>query len=274
MGSDEGAAWRGVYQMRWTRKRARPYLSWMMKVVLAGVPRSLFPLVVLAAIGVPISPAPVRGESDPRATALAESLLVALGGRDSWERTRYLRWNFRERRLHHWDRRTGDVRIESGTRLVLMNLRTRSGRAWDGGTEITEAAALTEALETGYAWWVNDSYWLVMPYKLLDPGVVLRWGGPAPLEDGRPAERIEVSFHEGTGLTPQNKYDVWIGEESGLVEQWAYYANADDPEPRFTLPWAGWKRFGEILLATDHGRGENWEISAPEELPRSVFTEP
>jgi len=218
--------------------------------------------------------APGTDASDSRATALAEAALAAMGGRENWERTRFLRWRFPGGRLHHWDRWTGDVRIETEDRLVLMNVDSRKGRAWEGGVELMEPDALREALETGYAWWVNDTYWLVMPYKLLDPGAVLRYAGSDPLPDGRPAERIEVTFRDGTGLTPRNKYDVWFAADTKLVEQWSYYPDANDGEPKFTLPWSEWKPFGRILLATSRGRGGDWEISAPESLPRSVFTEP
>ncbi|MBZ0268943.1 hypothetical protein K8I85_12360 [bacterium] len=211
--------------------------------------------------------------SDPRAIDVAEASLHAIGGADAWEQLRYLTWNFRGRRLHHWDRGTGDVRIESGTRLVLMNIHTKQGRAWEEGTGITDPDALREALDLGYAWWVNDSYWLIMPAKLLDPGVVLRDGGRATLPDGRAADLVTVTF-ESVGLTPRNRYDVWIDAETHLVEQWAYYTDADDPEPKFTQPWTGWERFGDVLIATDHGGGEDWEVAAPETMPRALFERP
>ena len=67
---------------------------------------------------------------------------------------------------------------------------------------------------------------------------------------------------------------MWIGSETGLVEQWAFYADARDAEPRFTLPWSDWESFGRILLATGRGRDADWEIAAPDSLPRSMFEEP
>jgi hypothetical protein len=212
--------------------------------------------------------------SDAGAVALARRTLQAMGGAPAWENTRFLTWRFLGRRLHHWDRWTGDVRMESDRRLVLMNVHSKQGRVWEDGTEITDPDVLQQALEEGYAWWVNDSYWLIMPYKLLDPGVVLRFVGPATLPDGRAAQEITVTFEDGTGLTPRNRYDVWIADDTWLVEQWAYYASRDDEEPRFTGPWADWKRFGRILLATDKGRGEDWEIAAPDSLPRALFESP
>ncbi|MGH2570006.1 MAG: hypothetical protein ACRDGR_02190, partial [bacterium] len=210
--------------------------------------------------------------SDPAAIAIANATLEKMGGREGWERARVLEWRFMGRRLHHWDKATGDVRIEADSTLILMNVNTKKGRVWTVGKELA-GAELADAIEDGYAKWVNDSYWLVMPYKLLDPGVKLTYHGSAALADGRPANLLSMTF-ESVGLTPQNKYHVWVGGESGLVEQWAYYERASDQEPKFTLPWGGWTRFGPILLATERGRGGDWEIAVFEERPAGVFDAP
>jgi hypothetical protein len=114
---------------------------------------------------------------------------------------------------------------------------------------------------------------MFMPYKLLDPGVTLRYGGEKEMEDGRGADVLVLTFEE-VGYTPENKYDVFVARDTGLVEQWSFYRNADDEEPSFTLPWTGWREFGGILLATDHGREKDWDIAVPESLPRTVFTSP
>lgn len=235
-------------------------------------------LAIAIAVSPAGAPAAEKAGSDPAAVALARATLEKMGGADAWSRLRYLKWDFGGKRHYVWDRWTGDVRITaetgSGDRLVLMNLNTRKGRAWDDGKEITDPAALHDALELGYAWWVNDSYWLLMPVKLLDPGAHLHSLGEGKLEDGRPADGIEVTFDPGTGLTPDNKYRVWIARDTGLVSQWSYYPKADDPKPAFTLPWAGWRRFGDVMIATDHGKGQNWGVDAPTSVPPSVFEKP
>ncbi len=218
--------------------------------------------------------APAMADPDPRAVTVAERVLEAMGGREAWDATRFLQWNFFGRRTHAWDRATGDVRIEAGERVTLLNVHTREGRVFEAGAEVTDPAARAEALEAGYAQWINDSYWLLMPYKMLDPGVRLEYRGEAALPDGRPAELLGMTFDAGVGLTPQNRYDVWVAKDTGLVEQWAYYADATDAEPRFTLPWAGWKPFGGILLATDHGRDAPWDVAVPDTLPRELFERP
>lgn len=209
-------------------------------------------------------------DADPQARALAESVLERMGGAEAWRRTRYLTWTFFGRRRHMWDRHAGRARIEADGDVYVIDLETKEGRAWSGGEEVLEPEALAEAMQRAHGMWVNDSYWMFMPYKLLDPGVVLRFAGAGELQDGRPCQLLEMTF-DGVGNTPDNRYTVAVADDTGLVEEWSFFAEADQLEPGFTLPWSGWKPFGAILLATDHGRGMDWAIEVPQTLPEELF---
>jgi hypothetical protein len=216
--------------------------------------------------------------SDPEAIEIADAVMESMGGRQAWDRTRFVTWNFFDARRHFWDRHTGDVRIEwtgredGSSYLVLMNLTSKEGRAWRDGTEAT-GDALAGLLDQGEAAWINDAYWMFMPYKLKDTGVTLRYLGPGEMEDGRAAEVLELTFRD-VGRTPQNKYHVYVGAESGLVEQWDYYAEAGDAEPRFRIPWSDWRPYGEILLSDNRGERGHSDVGVFDELPPSVFTSP
>lgn len=222
--------------------------------------------------------------ADRRAEELARSVMKRLGGEEAWERTRYLTWNFFGSRRHLWDKTTGDVRIEWTDRdsgaatVVLMNVKTKRGRAWRDGEAVTDAEALAALLDEGEGAWINDSYWLIMPYKLRDPGVTLAALGERDMIDGRPAQVLELTF-EKVGRTPQNKYHVYIADDSGLIEQWDFYASRDDAEPRFRIPWRGWKRHGRIMLSGDRGErsGRALEITGiavPDRVPEGALTDP
>lgn len=230
-----------------------------------------------AAVATPGSELRAQADADPKAREIAERVARSMGGWDAWERTRFVTWRFFGGRAHAWDKRTGEWRLDDGERTVLMDVGTRAGRVFEKGVEVTDAAGRAAALEKAYAVWVNDSYWVFMPWKLLDPGVVLRYLGATTLESGNTAQLLELTF-EGVGLTPRNRYVVAVGDESGLVEQWSYFADANDAEPKFTLPWSGWERRGAILVCTDHGERNgtkpDWDIEVHAELPRAVFTDP
>lgn len=216
--------------------------------------------------------------SDAKAIAIADATLKAMGGRAAWDQTRYLTWRFFGKRLHVWDKASGDIRVESGEgaghRVVLMNLNRRQGRAWLGGQEVTDRQELAQALKEGEEAWINDSYWLFMPYKLKDSGVTLKYKGAAPMQDGRAADVLQLTFDK-VGVTPENKYDVYVARDSGLVEQWAYYDKAGDAAPRFVTPWHKWQRYGRILLSTDRGKGRALtDVAAPAQLKDAVLRSP
>jgi hypothetical protein len=205
--------------------------------------------------------------------------MAAMGGRAAWDQSRYLVWRFFGNRLHIWDRFTGRERIESTDRktgsrqVLLMNLGTMQGQVFVDGREVTDAAQRSAALRNGHEAWINDSYWLLMPYKLKDSGVTLRYKGTGVLLDGRPADILVLTF-AGVGVTPQNKYDVYLAKDSGLVEQWAYYEKVSDPSPEFILPWLSWRRYGQILLSGDRGKeGSLTDLAVLNEVPDSVFTQ-
>ena len=133
--------------------------------------------------------------SDPRAVQLADLTLAAMGGREAWERARVLTWTFfKGDRKHVWDKWTNDLRLEDGATVVLMNLGTEKGRVFVKDVEVTDPVVLAESLERARRQWINDSYWLLMPYKLKDAGVKLGYVGPGTLHDGREADVISLTF--------------------------------------------------------------------------------
>ena len=150
-----------------------------------------------------------------------------------------------------------------------MNLNTRKGKAWKTGSEITDPDELQRALDYGYETWMNDSYWIFMPFKLKDPGVILKYLGEGEIE-GNPVDILSVSFKE-VGKTPNNKYHVYVDKESKLMVWWDYYMDAGDEEPRFKMPWKNYQPYGNILLSDDRGLRKHTDVGVFEEVPPTVF---
>lgn len=211
--------------------------------------------------------------SDPKAVRIADEVMKALGGRSAWDQTRYLTWNFFGRRTHVWDKYSGDLRFENEGAVVLMNLNTKKGRVWKSGQEVKDPAELEKALYDAESAWINDSYWVFMPYKLKDSGVTLKYLGKGKTEAGDSADVLELTF-EAVGRTPQNKYHVFVDDHSRLVTQWNYYANASDPEPAFKIPWLNWERHGQILLSADRGERKHQNLAVLDSVPGAVFQSP
>jgi len=211
--------------------------------------------------------------SDVLAMLLADKSMQAMGGRKAWDDTRYISWNFFGRRDHLWDKSTGDVRIEvpSSDLTILMNIKDKEGKVFKGGEELTDSTDYF--LQKGYEWWVNDAYWLVMPYKLKDSGVTLKYLREDTTMDGTLADVVQLSFSD-VGVTPENLYEVWIEADSKLVTQWAYYPDSNSQEPRFVTPWADYNEYGEILLSGNRGDYNLSKIKVLDSIPQSVLVQP
>lgn len=216
--------------------------------------------------------------SDAKAIEIADAVMEKMGGRENWDNTRYLSWSFfADDQV--WDKWSGDFRYQKGDLVVLMNVNTMEGKAYNAGEEITDATELENQIKSAYTGWVNSGYWLIMPYKLKDSGVTLKYLGEGTMENGDAAEMLELTFKE-VGLTPQNKYHVYVGSETMLVEQWAYFPSYEDEEPRWKRPWTNWKLYGDIMLSDGRGmRGEGEKFELPnvgvyDSLPADIFSNP
>lgn len=223
----------------------------------------------------PPSPGFNLKDSDPAAVELADSIMMAMGGRENWDNTRFISWNFFGRRDLVWDKQTGDVRIEShpDSTIYLVNINTLEGRVMVKGEEITKRDTVRKMLEKAKSIWINDSYWLVMPYKLKDSGVTLKYLGEDTTMTGAKANVIEVTF-ENVGDTPDNKYRVYVDLRDNLVKQWAYYKDASQDSATAVWPFDNYQRHGEILLSANRSdnRGPR-DVRVDDRLPRETFTD-
>ena len=212
--------------------------------------------------------------SDDKAIALADSVMQAMGGRPAWDNTRYLSWNFFGARELLWDKETGRVRIEvpNDFAIYLIDMQADTGRIMRYGEEMTQPDSVAKYVERGKQMWVNDSYWLLMPFKLKDSGVTLTYAGKDTMQSGAPAEVVQLQFEE-VGFTPENKYKVYIDPQDQLVKQWAFYRQASADTPNFITPWEDYQRYGNILLSGERGERDITDIAVYEEVPDAAFTD-
>jgi hypothetical protein len=242
-------------------------------------------LVLPVAAGAQSRPAPPT--SDPKAIEIAGKVMTALGGEAAWNNTRYLRFTFavdREgktvaSRDHVWDKWTGRYRLDDTDKegkkfTALMNVNSKEGKVVKDGKPL-EGAELKQALESAYGAWVNDTYWLLMPYKMMDPGVVLAHDGE--LKEGDAAwDKVRLSF-EGVGLTPKDKYWAFVNRQTGLVDRWDFVLKGEKKAPS-SFTWDGWKKYGNVMLAPEHKSKDGTRIyfpvlEVPASLPDTTFSQ-
>lgn len=225
-----------------------------------------------------LSPPPAKA-ADEKAQKIADAMMESLGGRDRWDRARFIHFTFlrQGRRLEiTWDRYDGRYRLEATNDAgvpftVVMNLQTRQGKAALDGRPL-EGAELSEYLNRAARMWAGETYWLLMPYKLRDPGVVLTYEGEETV-GGVVYDKLHLSFDK-VGFTPGDQFTAYVNRDTHLMDRWRFKLESGF-EGDFR--WSNWERFGGILLATErtgaNGEKINFEnIIVTNSLPEEVFT--
>lgn len=247
-----------------TRARAKgtARLAWPVAALVIAVPA--FAGCEGASPGGDPSRAAAAGDS---AAMYAAMLAESLGGREAWDRVRYLsfRWIVERdgqvvaNREHSWDRYDGRYRVaferDGTSTLLLFNVneiepdpelgKVPAGRAWVSGTELA-GAARDSALRRGYGAFINDTYWAIMPFKWEDPGVHLDHEGTRMLSDGKAYTTVHLSFDQGLGTT-EDRYWGFL-DESGRMAAWQYHLGGSE-SPGEVIWWSDWRQVGGIQFA-------------------------
>lgn len=207
-------------------------------------------------------------KSDDRAIAIADSVMEAMGGRKNWDNAKVIHWSFFGRRTHTWNKETGRDRIitADSSLIIDFNIETKEGSVFKNGEEITQPDSVKKYLNKGYEMWANDSYWLLMPFKLKDSGVTLRYAGLDTTQTGEPAYKLKLTFDK-VGVTPENMYYVYVDTSDYMVRQWAYFPKAEMDTPRFILPWKDYQNYGGIMLSGNRGADTLSHISVMNSWP-------
>lgn len=225
-------------------------------------------------------------QSTPSADDVAKRAIETLAG-PAWEKARYIAFTFNVERdgktvasfPQRWDRYTGDYRVsgtdQSGANFVIsMNVNTKQGKAWKNGALVADPA---EMLTTGYRRFINDTYWLLMPLKAMDPGVHREYAGAKNDDCGNTWDVVRLSF-DSVGLTPGDQYWMWVNRNTDLVDQWHMKLQSAKPEDQpVPIDFRDYRRIGGLLLSTRREvRGKAQvihldDITVSETVPAGAF---
>lgn len=224
----------------------------------------------------------------PTADDVSRRAIDVLAG-PAWDQARYFAFTFNVERdgkiaasfPQRWDRFTGDYRVSGKNREgqdieVIMNLNTKTGRAWRNGEEVADAAELVNTF--GYRRFINDTYWLLMGFKSFDPGVNRAYEGEKTDACGAMHDVVRFSF-ENVGLTPGDVYWMWVNRDTGLVDQWHMRLQGSKPEDEPTpVLFHDYRRIGGLLISTRReikGRGQFIrldDVTIASQVPAGAFT--
>jgi len=201
-------------------------------------------------------------DRDAKADQVGKEMIAALGGESAWEKARELRFDFvvenegkvAGRRSHAWDRYTGDYKLTgtdpSGAPYACyFNVNTKGGKAFVNGKSV-EGEEADKIVKSSYARFINDTYWLLAPWKVFDPGVRLVYDGEKPCPGGGgTCDVIKLSF-DNVGLTPKDVYWMWVARDGRQMVQWQYVLKGAD-EPPTTVQWKNWQKVGGIAISME-----------------------
>jgi hypothetical protein len=193
-----------------------------------------------------------QDNKDPNAVKIVQETIQAMGGMENWKNTAAVRFNFvvapegQESRAvkHLWDRKNNRDHVEGKTRegkvqVAWVNLTDKTGAAWEDGQKL-EGEKLQKALDWAVSRWINDSYWLIMPLKLMDKGVNLKYDGE---KNGR--DVLHVSFNK-VGETPGDQYWAHINKETKLMDHWDFELEGKD---KGSFDWIDWQPIGKMKFS-------------------------
>ena len=174
------------------------------------------------------------------------------GGRRTWKDSRFLTFVFAPekngkilfRRSHLWDRYTGDYRFETKTPdnkslLVLFNVNTQQGKSFINGKALSDTSNIAQ-VKKAYSYFVNDSYWLLAPLKLEDPGVNVTLLDPEEIE-GVSLQILHLDFNK-VGITPGDQYWLYVDPQSGEIRRWRFLLEGKKEPGEFN--WVKYKDLG------------------------------
>ncbi len=236
----------------------------------------------------PVEPSPIA--LDTKADSVAMRVVAASGGFEAWHALPALRFSFGVERdgvdriaaRHLWDKQGNRYRVEwpggeDSTYTALFTAWPDSGRAYLNGTSL-EGSAGEVAMASARSRTINDTYWLLAPFKLFDDGVTRTY---VPDSSDATTDAIQLSF-DSVGLTPGDRYWLFVDKETGRLVRWTFILEGDTT-PRSST-WTGYRPLdspqGQVMLSA---RKEvvgapvavlTDELQAPASLDSTWFTDP
>lgn len=169
----------------------------------------------------------VQGE---RAEHLADEMLDAIN-KPAFDSLEYISFTYyKEQRSYQWDRKNKQVTVSWLDNEVFLDL-----------TKSVEEYTLLEY--KAYQFFINDTFWLVAPFKVRDDGVIR---SSVDTELGR---GLLVTYTSG-GITPGDSY-LWIVDEKGMPVAWRFWVSSI-PIGGMEFSWEGWSEYNGVWFSTIH----------------------
>lgn len=218
-----------------------------------------------------LAAASIARGSDPRAVAIAQEVIDAAGGRAAWDELRVLEWTSAHGAHHVWDKQTGEYRLDHRGTVCLVDLDSGTGRVFEANVEVLDEPRRTAMLARGPQVWNESSFWLRLPFELLDPGVIVRDVGQRKLGTGEPADVVRVTFEGDDHDMTSGAYELYVTRGERRIAEWTWFERTAATQPDNSGPWRDWSEYAGVWLSPVHGAGyETTDIVVHDAPPASL----
>lgn len=186
-------------------------------------------------------PLPV-GQQGIKAEELTDKIQAAINQK-AWDTTAAISFTFRGKHHYLWDKKRSLVQVEWENKKVLYHTQTLEGKAYENNSKLSNSKK-TDAIKKANDYFNNDSFWLIAPFKLRDPGTIRS----IVMQDQQ--EALMVTYASG-GSTPGDSY-VWLLDQNYLPKAWRMWVSII-PVGGIETSWEDWKTFqNNLKIATTH----------------------
>ena len=99
---------------------------------------------------------------------------------------------------------------------------------------------------------VNDQYWLILPFHVVWDGANVEDTGMQKLPLGKgSARRVVVKYPSEGGYSPGDTWELYVWSDN-RVEELVYRRGGPQKPSVVVATWAGYKQAGPLLISSDH----------------------
>ncbi len=99
---------------------------------------------------------------------------------------------------------------------------------------------------------VNDQYWLILPFHVVWDGANVEDTGMQKLPLGKgSARRVVVKYPSEGGYSPGDTWELYVGSDN-RVEELVYRRGGPNKPSVVVATWAGYKKAGPLLISSAH----------------------
>ena len=170
-----------------------------------------------------------NGTQGQEAEELADEMLKALN-KPGFDTLRMIKFTYPGGHSYEWNRAENYVNVSWEENNVYLDLERRKDEF--------------DRLEyQAYEYFINDTFWLIAPYKVRDTGVVR---STVEVDEGR---GLLVTYTMG-GVTPGDSY-LWIIDDKGFPKAWKIWTS-NVPIGGLEFGWGGWVEKGGVWFSLFH----------------------